>query len=58
MIILSATTKFGRIRRYIEENPVRAGLVMQACEYPWSSAAKPTRGSTADLGVRPTLWAR
>ena len=30
--------EFERIRRYIEENPVRAGLVATAEEYPWSSA--------------------
>jgi len=31
-------TEFERIRRYIEENPVRAGLAATAEEYPWSSA--------------------
>ena len=31
-------TEFERIRRYIEENPVRAGLVARAEDYPWSSA--------------------
>jgi REP element-mobilizing transposase RayT len=30
--------EFERIRRYIEENPVRAGLVARAEDYPWSSA--------------------
>ena len=29
---------FERIRAYIEENPVKAGLVHAAREYPWSSA--------------------
>jgi hypothetical protein len=34
-----------RIRAYIEENPVRAGLCRTACEYPWSSAwSKAHRG--------------
>jgi putative transposase len=46
--------EFERIRNYIEANPVRAGLVMQASEYRWSSAGWATRGSPADLGVRPT----
>jgi REP element-mobilizing transposase RayT len=32
--------EFERIRRYIENNPVKAGLVAQASDYPWSSAAK------------------
>lgn len=40
--------EFARIRNYIENNPVRAGLVGDASEYRWSSA----RG---DLEVRPTL---
>jgi REP element-mobilizing transposase RayT len=46
--------EFQRIRRYIEQNPVRAGLVPGASQYRWSSAWA-TRGSPADLGVRPTL---
>lgn len=31
---------FARIRSYIEQNPVRAGLVKQAENYRWSSAGK------------------
>jgi putative transposase len=31
-------TEFERIRRYIEDNPVRAGLAATLGEYPWSSA--------------------
>jgi putative transposase len=31
-------TELGRIRTYIENNPVKAGLVAIAEEYPWSSA--------------------
>ena len=30
--------EFERILDYIEENPVRAGLVTEACQYPWSSS--------------------
>ena len=45
--------EFERIRGYIEQNPVRAGLVTDASEYRWSSAGA-TRGSPADPGVRPT----
>ena len=30
--------EFEKIRSYIEENPVRAGLVREASEYRWSSA--------------------
>ncbi len=47
--------EFEKIRRYIEENPVRARLVQEASEYRWSSAAWATRGSPADQGVRPTV---
>ncbi len=46
--------EFERIRGYIEENPVRAGLVHHAHEYRWSSAGWATGGSPADQGVRPT----
>jgi putative transposase len=44
-----------KIRYYIEENPVRAGLVMAASQYRWSSAGWATGGSPADQGVRPTI---
>src|SRR5262249_47177257 len=47
--------EFDKIRFYIEENPVRAGLVSKAREYRWSSAGWATRRSPADQGVRPTL---
>jgi Transposase IS200 like len=46
--------EFEKIRNYIEQNPVRAGLVKEASEYRWSSAAWATGGSPADQGVRPT----
>ena len=45
---------FEKIRNYIEGNPVRAGLVVEASEYRWSSAGWETGGSPADHGVRPT----
>jgi len=34
------SAEFERIRRYIENNPVKAGLVARASDYPWSSAAE------------------
>ena len=46
--------EFGKIRNYIEENPVRAGLAREASDYRWSSAGWATAGSPADPGVRPT----
>jgi REP-associated tyrosine transposase len=30
--------EFDRIRRYIENNPVKAGIVKMPEEFPWSSA--------------------
>ena len=44
-----------RIRSYIENNPVRAGLVLEASEYPWSSAGWGDRGSPADRGSAPPV---
>ena len=34
------SAEFERIRKYIEQNPVRAGLVAGAEQFPWSSAAR------------------
>jgi putative transposase len=42
---------FERIKRYIENNPVKAGIVNTLEEFPWSSAATP-RGA-ALLGCKP-----
>jgi putative transposase len=50
--------EFEKIRGYIEENPVRAGLAFKASEFQWSSAAWPDRGPAADQGVRPTFAGR
>ena len=41
--------EFGRIRTYIEMNPVSAGLVRKAEEWPWTSAGK-YRMVTGDMG--------
>jgi putative transposase len=46
--------EFEKIRSYIEQNPVRAGLASKASEYRWSSAGWATGGSPADQGVRRT----
>ncbi len=40
-----------KIRLYIEQNPVRAGLTPFATSWPWSSAAKPAPG-TGNLPVQ------
>ncbi|HEV2198209.1 MAG TPA: transposase [Bryobacteraceae bacterium] len=44
-----------RVKFYIEQNPVRAGLVKEAGQYCWSSAGWATGRSLADLEVHPTL---
>jgi hypothetical protein len=43
--------EFEKALNYIEENPVRAGLVREASEYRWSSAGWATRGAPADEGA-------
>ena len=45
--------EFEKIRSYIEENPVRAGLAAKASEYRWSSAGRATGVSPADQGSAP-----
>jgi len=44
--------EFDRIQAYIEENPVAAGLVCEAQQYPWSSA-----GGRLERRLRPGLAA-
>src|SRR5256885_943331 len=47
------------VLRYIERNPVRAGLVSRAQDWPWSSAALAQGGGpTLDVGPvpRPAHW--
>ncbi len=54
--------EFLRIERYIENNPVTAGLAQTPEEYPWSSASglKPAAGSSLPhaTSARSTPWAR
>ncbi|MGE5487358.1 MAG: transposase [bacterium] len=45
--------EFESIRRYIEEDPVRAGLVRHACDYRWSSAGWATGGGARGPGGPP-----
>jgi len=42
-----------KIRAYIENNPVAAGLVIKPEDWPWSSAASRTGFSLSGLDVRP-----
>jgi putative transposase len=43
-----------RVKTYIENNPVKAGLVSNAEDYSWSSAKAETNLGSADLVVRAT----
>jgi hypothetical protein len=36
--LVRSELEFGRIQRYIEQNPVTAGLALTAEQFPWSSA--------------------
>jgi len=45
--------EFERIWNYIEENPVRAGLVAVAAAYRWSSAGRRDRGVARGSGDPP-----
>ena len=42
--LVRSGTEFERVRSYIEENPVKAALVSEAEQYPWSSAASRLKG--------------
>jgi hypothetical protein len=46
--------EFARIAKYIEENPVKAGLVAAKGDYRWSSAYV-AHGSPSRCGLQPTL---
>jgi REP element-mobilizing transposase RayT len=52
--LVRGAVEFERIRGYIEDNPVQAGIVEDARGYRWSSRNWATWGSPADVGVRPT----
>jgi len=53
--LVRGRAEWERIKFYIEQNPVRAGLVNEARQYRWSSAGWATGRSPADQEVRPTL---
>jgi REP element-mobilizing transposase RayT len=49
-------SEWNRIARYIEGNPVKAGLVAQIGDYPWSSANPKWRGRmNLELGVHTSV---
>jgi REP element-mobilizing transposase RayT len=47
-------SEWHRIAAYIENNPVKAGLVLRAEDYRWSSAAQPDRSAETSLGAAGT----
>jgi putative transposase len=47
-------SEWSRIVAYIENNPVKAGLVPRAEDYRWSSAARPERSAETSLGAAAT----
>jgi REP element-mobilizing transposase RayT len=50
--LVRSDEEFGRIRRYIENNPVSASLIAKPEDFEWSSAYKspPERASAATIG--------
>jgi putative transposase len=48
--------EFRRIQRYIENNPVTAGLAVKPEEYAWSSAGRPGRPPQAKGLPRQDYW--
>ena len=46
-----------RVARYVETNPVRAGLVEAAEDWPWSSAQAHVRGRDASGHLEMRVWA-
>jgi REP element-mobilizing transposase RayT len=49
--LVRSDEEFGRIRRYIENNPASAGLVSEPQDFEWSSAsAPPERAAAATIG--------
>ena len=49
--------EFGRIRRYIENNPVKAGLSVNPEDYLWSSGGRPERPPQAEGPPHPSSQA-
>ena len=50
--LIRSHTEFERVRHYIEQNPVTAGLIAEAGQWPWSSAVSRLKG-----GLRPGMAA-
>jgi putative transposase len=49
---------FWQALRYIEQNPIRAGIVRQAWKYPWSSAAAHVENKDGSELLDMTHWKR
>ena len=53
--LVRSDMEFDRIRSYIEENPVSAGLVTDPTQHPWSSAAGRLKGGCGQ-DWPPRIW--
>lgn len=53
--LVRSAAEFKQIRRYIELNPVKAGLVAHPWEFPWSSACGRESGSEESRGLKSAL---
>jgi hypothetical protein len=45
---VATATPFGKREAYIEDNPVKAGLVREAQQHPWSSATSRLKGGCGE----------
>ena len=50
--LVHSASECKQIRRYIELNPVKAGLVAHPAEFPWSSAGGRESGSEDPRGLK------
>jgi hypothetical protein len=50
--LVRSAAEFKQIRRYIELNPVKAGLVAHPWEFPWSSTCGRESGSEESVATR------
>ena len=53
--LVHSASECKQIRRYIELNPVKAGLVAHPAEFPWSSAGGRESGSEDPRGLKSAL---
>ena len=57
-VVVADTAHHWTARRYVELNPVRAGMVAQAEAWPWSSAAAHCGTADPDACLDMSMWRR